>query len=273
MKKVWLEIGGIFIVAGFIMFFRLGGIPLLDPDEPVYAQTAVEMLAHQDFLSPRIYGDFWYDKPPLYYWLTAASISVFGNTEFAARFPAALLAVGSALLLYLAGMKLLRRRAALFAALALVTSIEFFYLGKAAVTDSTLTFFFSASLLAYALDKKYWMYLCMALAVLTKGPVGIVLPSAIIFVHLLVTRQSARLREMKLLRGICLVLLVAGPWYFLMYHLHGAAFLEIFLAFITSRDSCSRSMLPARIFTTICRCCSSGFSRGARICRRQSLRG
>ena len=47
----------------------LGTIPLLDPDEPVYGETAKEMMATGDFLSPRIYGEFWYDKPPLFYWL------------------------------------------------------------------------------------------------------------------------------------------------------------------------------------------------------------
>ena len=54
-------------VAAFLLFFNLGGIPLLDPDEPVYAETPKEMIAFQDLVSPRIYGEYWYDKPPLYY--------------------------------------------------------------------------------------------------------------------------------------------------------------------------------------------------------------
>ena len=57
------------IVAGaalFIILFGIGGVPLLDPDEPVYAETAKEMLQTGDFLSPRIFGDYWYDKPPMY---------------------------------------------------------------------------------------------------------------------------------------------------------------------------------------------------------------
>ena len=84
-KWFWIILG----LTSFIIFFQLGSIPLLDPDEPVYAETAKEMLAFGDFISPRIYGEFWYDKPPLYYWLTAASFKLFGVSEFAARLPAA----------------------------------------------------------------------------------------------------------------------------------------------------------------------------------------
>ena len=69
-----IEKNSLLIVAGtalFMIMFGIGSIPLLDPDEPVYAETAREMLAAGDFLSPRIFGNFWYDKPPMYYWLVA----------------------------------------------------------------------------------------------------------------------------------------------------------------------------------------------------------
>ena len=67
------------LVAGaalFIILFGIGGVPLLDPDEPVYAETAKEMLQTGDFLSPRIFGDYWYDKPPMYYWLVAIAQAI-----------------------------------------------------------------------------------------------------------------------------------------------------------------------------------------------------
>ncbi|WP_371377603.1 ArnT family glycosyltransferase [Sporomusa aerivorans] len=230
-KNTWLEIITVLIVAGFIMAFRLGGLPLLDPDEPVYAQTAREMLAAQDFVSPRIYGDFWYDKPPMYYWLVAGAMKIAGQTELAARLPSALFAVGGALLVYAGGRSLLNRRAGLIAGLALATSLEYFYLGKAAVTDATLTFFMSACLLLYLRRKYHLAYIAAGLAVLTKGPVGFILPGLIILIHLVVTRSMGQLRRIKLLSGSLLVLAVSLPWYWLMYQYHGMDFVDTFLGF------------------------------------------
>lgn len=72
------------IIVAFNIFFGLGSIPLLDPDEPVYAETAREMIQFNDYLSPRIYNEYWFDKPPMYYWLVAGAMHVFGDGEFAA---------------------------------------------------------------------------------------------------------------------------------------------------------------------------------------------
>ena len=231
MKKDYLYIMFIVCITGFIMFYRLGAIPLLDPDEPVYAQTAVEMLESNDFISPQIYGGFWYDKPPMYYWLTAVSIFFLGNTEFAARLPSAIFAIFTVILVFIAGKKMFSRRAGLFAALILATSIEFFYLGKAAVTDITLTFFFSLTLLAYA-DKRYkLMYIAMACAVLTKGPVAIALPMAIVGCHCFSTKEYEAIKASKIFYGFIIVCSVAGPWYGLMSYLHGNDFIQTFIGY------------------------------------------
>ena len=98
-------------VAIFTIFFGIGGVPLLDPDEPVYAETAREMIQFGDFLSPRIFGEYWYDKPPMYYWLVALAQLVFGDNEFAARFPAALMAAGTVVMVYVSGTKLFNEKA------------------------------------------------------------------------------------------------------------------------------------------------------------------
>lgn len=87
------------LVVGFMILFGIGGIPLLDPDEPVYAETAKEMIRFNDYLSPRIYNEYWYDKPPIFYWLLVGSIKLFGGfSEFAARIPASLMAIGAVML-------------------------------------------------------------------------------------------------------------------------------------------------------------------------------
>lgn len=226
-----LDVLIILIVAAFIMLFKLGTVPLLDPDEPVYIQTALEMLNHNDFISPRIYGDFWYDKPPMYYWLIALTVKFLGATELSARLPSAILAIVGAILVYYYGARLFDRKSALYGALILVTSFEYFYLGKAAVTDITLSCFFSGAIFAY-LNRQYrWMYMFMGLSVLTKGPVGIVLPAAIILLHLIATKRLAKIFYLKLFQGSIIFLLITAPWYSMMYNLHGTNFVETFLGF------------------------------------------
>lgn len=231
MRRFGAEFFCILFVALFIMFFQLGSYPLLDPDEPVYAQTPREMLAAGDLLSPRIYGDYWYDKPPMYYWLVAASSQIFGMGEFAARFPSALFAVTGALFLFGSVSRLFNVRIGFFSALVLLTSLEYFYLGKAAVTDMTLNLCLMISLLSF-IEKRYLLfYLFAALAVLTKGPIGLFFPGAIAFLYLLIMNRWSELPRMSIVPGILLFMVVAAPWYGLMTHYHGAAFVDTFLGF------------------------------------------
>lgn len=229
MKRLLPGLWVIIVISLFVALFQLGHLPLLDPDEPVYAETPREMLLTHDWLSPRIYGVFWYDKPPLYYWLVAMSFSVFGMSEFAARLPSGLMAIATAVLVYQGGVKLFDRRTGLFAALILITSFEFFYMAKAAVTDMTLTFCFTAALLAFLLKRYLWLYLFAALATVTKGPIGLAFPGIIILLYLLAGKRWSYLREMKLPQGIIIYLAVAAPWYGAMAYLHGADFINTFI--------------------------------------------
>ena len=219
------------VAALFIILFGISGTPLLDPDEPVYAETAREMLQTGDFLSPRIFGDFWYDKPPMYYWLTAIAQFIFGDGEFAARFPAGLMACATSVMLYIAGTKLFNERAGFWSAMVLTSCVQFFYMGKAAVTDTTLLFFMTGALLSF-IHKRYWlMYVCMALATVTKGPIGIVFPGAIIFLYLLFMGQLREILRMHVIRGLLVYFAIAAPWYYAMYTVHGMEFINTFLGF------------------------------------------
>lgn len=230
-KKIWLGLGLVLCIAAMMMLTWLGNFPLLDPDEPVYAETAREMLQFNDFISPRIYGDYWYDKPPMYYWLVAIVFKLFGVAEFAARFPSAILAICGSLLICVSGWKLFNLRAGILSGLVLATSLEYFYLGKAAVTDICLTLFLTAALLAFFHRFYYLMYACMGIAVLTKGPVGIVLCGAIIGIYLIVTKQCSILRQMHIVRGGLLFAVITLPWYASMYYYHGMDFINTFLGF------------------------------------------
>src|SRR5437899_7690898 len=78
------------LLCSVVFWWRLGKLGLIDPDEPFYAQTAREMVATGDWMTPRIFGSPQFEKPILFYWLTAGSFEVFGESEFAARVPSAL---------------------------------------------------------------------------------------------------------------------------------------------------------------------------------------
>lgn len=219
------------VVASIILFNNLGDIPLLDPDEPVYAETPKEMFAFSEFVSPRIFGEYWYDKPPMYYWLVAASYKLFGVGEFAARFPSALLGLVCILAVYSFSLRLFNQGTALASGLVLVTSIEYFYLGKAAVTDITLNLFLTLSLLSFITKRYYWFYFWAGLATLTKGPIGLVFPGTIVFLYLIATRQLTELKNMKIPAGVIIYFLVGIPWYLIMYKIHGNVFIDTFLGF------------------------------------------
>lgn len=225
----WLAV--LFLVALALYIYGNGNFALTDPDETVYSETAREMLVSGDWVSPRIYGQFWFDKPALFYWLTAASLKIGGFNEAAARFPAAVCGALGVAAVYAGGSAMFRsRRAGLLAAVVLLVSGEYFYLAKAGVTDMTLTVAIAIAALAFWQRRYYLFYFFTAVAVLDKGPIGF-FPFVFAGAYILCRWQWRRLREMKILPGLALLLLVAVPWYAVMYKLHGAAFVDTFFGF------------------------------------------
>lgn len=217
------------LIASINIFWGISNIPLLDPDEPAYAQTAKEMFLAADYLSPRIFGDFWFDKPPMYYWLVIASYKIFGISEFAARFPASLFALSTILFLYFKVRKHFNENIAFNSAIILSTCINFFYLAKASVTDMVLLFFLTATLLSYFERKYAIMFIFASLATLTKGPVGFIFPGIIIFIHACLIRNFSLFKARNFYLGFFFYCLFTLPWYFLMYKTHGQIFIDTFL--------------------------------------------
>ena len=226
------------IVISSIFFISFNGsLPITDPVESNYALTAKEMLISGNYLSPQIYGNYWFDKPILIYGLIILSYKLFGVGEFAARFPAAIFSVFSVLFTYwFAGQVYRNKYSAFLAAIILATSLEFWILSKAIITDAVLFFFTSVSLgtlyVAIIRNKNYCYiiaYAAAGLAVLTKGPVGIVLPCLIVFSYIFLTRRWHYLSKLYLLKGIMVFLIVTVPWYLYMYLLHGQVFIDGFL--------------------------------------------
>ncbi len=214
------------LVFGVAFFQFLGRIPLVDPDEGRYAEIPREMLERGDFITPMLNYVKFFDKPPLHYWLSALSFTVFGQNEFAARFTGAAMGLLTVLLTYHVGRRLFGRREGLLAALILGTSTGFLVQARINFTDMTLTCTLSAALAFFILAAResearkglyyHLFYLFAALAVLAKGLIGIVFPGAVIFLYLLFTRRWQILKEMRLMTGIPLFLLVCAPWFILV---------------------------------------------------------
>ncbi|MDQ2801039.1 MAG: glycosyltransferase family 39 protein [Armatimonadota bacterium] len=190
------------------------------------------------WLTPHYGGQFWFDKPPLFYWLTALSMRGFGVSEFAARLPSALLSVALVAVTYALARRAYPQtpRGGLWASFALATCVQFFLLARAAVTDMTLAVALTGALLALYVwmqtDRGRWIALAGALtglAALTKGPVALVLIGVQTIAYLCLTRQAKRLLSPALWGGFALCLLVGLPWFLLMIHLHGKLFIDGFL--------------------------------------------
>jgi len=220
--------------------WALGALPLIDVDEPVYGQVGREMAraGWQGWLTPRLGGQPWFDKPPLFYWLTALSMRLFGVSEFAARLPSALEAVGLVAVTYALARRAFPEtpRAGLWAGFVLATCVQFLILARAAVTDMTLVLTLIMALYALYVWTKTgqgrWIALCgvmTGLGCLAKGPVALVLVGVQAVGYLLLTRQAKRLLSPALWGGFALCLAVGLPWFLLMIHWHGQLFINGFL--------------------------------------------
>jgi 4-amino-4-deoxy-L-arabinose transferase-like glycosyltransferase len=223
-----------------LYFFRLGGTPLLDQDEGMHATTSKEMIQTGDWVTPRFNGENFYDKPALFNWFVAACFVVLGFTEFAARLPAAVLGLGTVLVTYALGRKMFGRGAGLLAAAILCTAGEFVVLSRIVVHDISLTFAqtltlasFYCALTAKGGTRKRWLllfYASAALAVLAKGPIGLLVPALVIGLFLLLTRRWDLIRQTLLCPwGILIFAVIACPWYVAMSLEHEDYFRSFFL--------------------------------------------
>lgn len=239
-KWFWPTIIGL---ATFITYsFWLSHLPLTDPVETNYALTAKEMFLQHEWISPIIYGQYWYDKPIFTYWLIILAYKAFGITDFAARLPGVMSSVLSTVAMYFVGSSIFKHRNyGIVASCITATMLEFWYIGHAVVTDMHLFLFsiaiFFGSYQAVATGERKYRWLAYGgagLAVLTKGPVGIVLPGMALLIWYLYTWCTGKsthsiLRLILSPTGIGLFLFIILPWYGTMCAIHGSAFIDGFL--------------------------------------------
>jgi 4-amino-4-deoxy-L-arabinose transferase-like glycosyltransferase len=211
---------------GALYFFRLGSYPLSNPDEGRYAEIPREMVTSGDYVTPRLNGVVYFEKPPLVYWTTALCLKVFGSSEWSMRATPALFALAGVLLTYAAARRLHGREAGLLAAAVLGTSILYFVIAHIMLLDMAVSVLMAATLFCFILGVReepgtrrrwffYGLYASAALATLTKGLIGFLVTGAVMFFWLLIFNQWKRLRPLHLPSGIALFLLIAAPWHIL----------------------------------------------------------
>ena len=219
-----------------VMFF-LGNwyLPVTDPTESCYTETAKEMLLTGEYFSPLIYGHSWYDKPIMFYWELIAAYSLFGINDFAARFFPAIFATVNVCLTYFFGSWLYDRKRGLMGAVILITSLEYWYVAHAIITDMTLLCAMSVSLISFYIgyrEKKprcyYLAYAAAGAGMLTKGPIALCLPALIILLFLLWQRDLKALLQMKVFSGLLIFAAISSIWYLPMYLMHGPDFILSF---------------------------------------------
>lgn len=242
-----LRIGALFLLTVLSYGFYNAYLPITDPVESNYVLSAITMLKHNSWISPMIYDQVWYDKPPLTYWALMISYKLFGISDFTSRIPNTLIAGGSVALMYHLVYRIKESKyIAVMSALLLFSALQFWYISHAVITDGFL-FFFSLAIFGYsylAFTKKdvnfiVKAYGAAALAVVTKGPVGIVLPGLILLLFVAMrwfiqkdNTDYKLTKDIKLLfnpLGILLFLALASPWYIAMYSIHGQEFISGFL--------------------------------------------
>jgi 4-amino-4-deoxy-L-arabinose transferase-like glycosyltransferase len=223
------------LALGVVYGFRLGSYPLANPDEGRNAEISREMVASGDWVTPRLNGVNYFEKPPLVYWTVAGCLDLFGPNEWAVRVAPLLFALGGVLFTYAAARRVYGRSAGLAAALVLGSSLLFYILGRFLILDMTVSVFMSATLFCFILGvrepppapedsgwaarRRWWfygLYASAALATLSKGLMGFLVTGAVMFLWLLLLNQWKRLRPFYLPTGALLFLAIAAPWHILV---------------------------------------------------------
>jgi 4-amino-4-deoxy-L-arabinose transferase-like glycosyltransferase len=200
-----------------LYLFDLGGVGFLSTDEPRYASIGREMARSHDFVTPRLDGSAWFEKPPLLYWMTAAGHLFSLPDEWAARLPVALMSIAFLVFFYLSMTREFSRRTAIAATAILSTSAGWLAYSFVAVTDLPMSATLAAAMLIAMFDTRrdqgYVAGALLGLSVLAKAFVPLVLFAPMFLI--------ARGKRLTMIAG-CIV--VAAPWYFLCSLRNGAAF-------------------------------------------------
>lgn len=223
----WIDFIWLTLILGGLFFILLGTRPLFVPDEGRYAEIAREMVASGDYVTPYLNSIKYFEKPIFFYWLASAAIKIGGLNLWSIRSVNALLGLLGCFFTYYAGRKLYDRLTGFLAALILGTSTLYFIMAHTISLDLTVTFFLASSLYCFLLgissNRPFYFWAAAAaaaLAVLTKGLIGLLFPLMIIGSWLLLLNQWYRLKKIPLLTSFVIFFLIAAPWHLIVGHRH-----------------------------------------------------
>lgn len=218
-----LILGAVFSILYFVW---LGSYPFFTPDEGRYSEVAREMLASGDFITPRVNGVAFLDKPVLYYWLQAAAMYLFGVHEWSVRFFPAVYGIVGCLSIYLAGRRLFSRQTGIISAIILALSPLYFGASHYANLDLEIAVLISMSLLAFLTAAQsegrtrstlfIIAYVFAGLGFLTKGMMAIAFPVMIGGLWILLLSRWKMLLQMRLITGIVIIAAITLPWFILV---------------------------------------------------------
>ena len=189
-----------------VSFFDLGFRKLANPDEGRYSVLAQQMADTGDFVTPRLNGLKYFEKPPMQYWATAISFKLFGQNEWSARFYTALCALLCLCLVGYTASRVFNREVGLYSVLALAACPYFMALGEIVTLDMGLTFWTTLSLCSFIISQSPrggrdehagWVWLAWAAAagaVLSKGLIGVLFPAATVFLYSVITRDLSLIK-------------------------------------------------------------------------------
>ncbi len=214
------------IILSVIFGVFLGTRPLSVPDEGRYTEIPRQMVVTDDYVTPRLNGVKYFEKPPFVYWLTSTSIKAFGVNEWALRFWPAFFALLGCLATYLYAQRFYSRNVGITSALVLGTNLLYYAHSRILILDMPLAallsialFSFHAAVFESQKQRKFWLlflfFTCSALALLTKGLVGMIIPGTIILLWVIWSRQTQALKSAFNPLGILLFLAIALPWHIL----------------------------------------------------------
>ncbi len=218
----------VLLLASIVIGIDNLGRPLANPDEGRYSEISREMAASGDFVTPRLNGLKYFEKPPLQYWASAIALSVLPASEYTARLYVALCGLATLLLIAYTARHLGTPQTGLAALIALVSSPYFMALGGIVTLDMGLTLWTTLTCCAYLLserepegspERRRWMLAAwagMALAVLSKGLVGIVFPAAALGLACIMRRDLRALERLEWTYGLIVFFAIAAPWFVLV---------------------------------------------------------
>jgi 4-amino-4-deoxy-L-arabinose transferase-like glycosyltransferase len=238
MSRRWLWL---LLAVAVVWFGNIEYRKLIRPDEGRYAEIPREMVASGDWVTPRLNDLKYFEKPPLQYWATAVAYEAFGEYQWTSRLWCSLTGFLGLLLVWFTGVRLFGKEAGFYSAILLGGSLLYVLMSHINTLDMGVTFFITLGLSSLMLGqqegvaknaRRNWMLLAwaaLALAVLSKGVMGIVLPGTALILYAIAQRDFTVLKRMHWVAGLTLFLLIAAPWFYLVMKANPEFFQRFFI--------------------------------------------